>query len=167
VNDFDRTLATRYTVVVGRSTEHKGARGILIDLPAVIEGARRQIEARGLHSRCQLVAGDFFESVPVGGDAYILKYIIHDWDDERAITILRNCHRAMVGDGRVLLVEAVIPFDDAPHFGKSVDVAMLAFTGGLERTEAEYRVLFDSAGFVLTKIIPTESHSSVLEGRKA
>jgi ubiquinone/menaquinone biosynthesis C-methylase UbiE len=142
-------------------------RGILVDLPAVIEGARRQITARGLHPRCELVAGDFFESVPVGGDAYILKWIIHDWDDERAITILRNCHRAMVPGGRLLLVEALIPFDNEPHFGKSADVTMLAFTGGMERTEAEYRVLLDSAGFVLTRIIPTDSHSSVLEGRKA
>jgi hypothetical protein len=142
-------------------------RGILVDLPAVIEGAQRQLTARGLHPRCDVVAADFFESVPVGGDAYLLKYVIHDWDDERAVTILRNCHRAMVADGRLLLVEALIPFDDAPHFGKSADVTMLAFTGGLERTEAEYRALFASAGFVLTRIIPTESHASVLEGRQA
>jgi hypothetical protein len=144
-----------------------GASGILFDQPAVIDAARHHGEAQGLASRLTLVAGDFFEWVPADGDAYLLKYIIHDWDDDRAVTILRHCHRAMAQMGTLLLVEAVVPPDDKPHFGKSVDVTMLAFTGGQERTEAEYRALFASAGFVLTRIIPTASHSSVIVGRPA
>ena len=141
-------------------------RGILFDAPPVIEGARRRIEAEGIAERCEVIAGDFFESVPSGGDAYILKSIIHDWGDERAIAILRNCHRVMNENGKLLLVEAVVPRSSEPHFSKFVDLNMLVMTGGRERTEHEYRTLLEASGFRLTRIIATESASSVIEGER-
>ena len=107
-------------------------KGILFDAPPVIEGARRRIEAEGIADRCEVIAGDFFESVPSGGDAYILKWIIHDWGDERAIAILRNCHRVMTEYGKLLLVEAVVPRSSEPHFSKFIDLNMLVMTGGRE-----------------------------------
>ncbi|HVT04923.1 MAG TPA: methyltransferase [Thermoanaerobaculia bacterium] len=138
-------------------------KGVLFDAPAVIEGARVHLASEGLDGRCELVAGDFFKSVPSGGDAYILKWIIHDWDDERSITILKNCHRAMAENGKLLLVEAVVPRGSEPHFSKFIDLNMLVMTGGRERTEDEYRILLERSGFKLTAIIPTESPLSVIE----
>lgn len=143
-----------------------GMKGVLFDLPPVIEGARARIEAEGIADRCELVGGDFFESVPRGGDAYILKWIIHDWDDERAVAILRNCHRAMIENGKLLLVEAVVPPGSEPHLSKFMDLNMLVMTGGRERTEEEYRLLLKAAGFRLTRIIPTGSPMSVIEGER-
>lgn len=145
-------------------------RGVLFDLPSVIEGAKSLIEAEGVAERCELVAGDFFESVPGGAVAYILKFVIHDWDDDRAVTILKNCHRAVVEDGKLLVVEMVIPPGNEPFYGKLADLNMLVLSGGgRERTEAEYRALFATAGFKLTKIIPTQSPTqfSVIEGVRA
>lgn len=141
-------------------------RGILFDAPPVIEGARHRIVEEGISERCEAIAGDFFESVPSGGDAYILKWIIHDWDDERSRTILKNCRRVMAEDGRLLLVEAVVPPGSEPHFSKFIDLNMLVMTGGRERTEGEYRTLFESSGFRLTRIIPTESPMSIIEGER-
>ena len=141
-------------------------KGILFDAPPVIEGARRRIEAEGIADRCEVIAGDFFESVPSGGDAYILKWIIHDWSDERAIAILRNCHRVMTEYGKLLLVEAVVPRSSEPHFSKFIDLNMLVMTGGRERTEHEYRTLLEASGFRLTRIIATESPMSVIEGER-
>jgi ubiquinone/menaquinone biosynthesis C-methylase UbiE len=143
---------------------HPGMKGVLFDVPSVIEGARPRIEAEGLAQRCKLVAGDFFKSVPSGGEAYLLKWIIHDWDDERATAILKNCHRAMAKGGKLLLIEAVIPRGNEPFFGKLIDLNMLVMTGGRERTEDEYRALFEAAGFKLLNIIPTPSPMSVIEG---
>lgn len=141
-------------------------KGVLFDAPSVIEGARSRIEAEGITDHCELAAGDFFQSVPGGGDAYILKWIIHDWDDERSITILRNCHRAMTENGKLLLVEAVVPRGSEPHFSKFIDLNMLVMTGGRERTENEYRMLLEATGFKLTRIIATESPMSVIEGER-
>ncbi len=142
-------------------------RGILFDMPDVIERATPQIAASGVGDRCQLEAGSFFESVPVGADAYILKHIIHDWDDERACAILQQCHRSMTDDGRVLVVEHVIPNGNEPFVGKLLDVNMLVMCpGGKERTASEYRALFDAAGFELTQIVPTSALVSVIEGRR-
>ena len=138
-------------------------RGILFDQPEVIEKAGALLEAEGVSERCDTIAGDFFESVPGGGDAYIMKHIIHDWDDERSLTILKNCHRVMRTDDRVLLVEMVIPPGDAPGPGKFIDLEMLLFTGGCERTEEEYAALFERAGFKLTRITSTQSPYSVIE----
>jgi O-methyltransferase domain len=136
---------------------HPDAHGVLFDVPGVIDGAR-------VGDRCEAVAGDFFTAVPPGGDAYVLSWILHDWDDERALAILRNCRVAVAAGGRLVVVETILPPGDEPHFGKVLDVAMLVLTGGRERTEAEYRALFREAGFELTRVLETASPTSVIEG---
>jgi SAM-dependent methyltransferase len=113
--------------------------------------------------RCSYVAGDFFISVPQGADAYILCGVIHDWDDGRAITILRNCRRAMADTGKLLLVDMLVPETDGMSFSKLLDLNMLAMTGGRERTKAEFRALLDAADYKLTRIIPTMAPQSVIE----
>jgi hypothetical protein len=138
-------------------------KGVLADMPAVIEGARRHFEAANLADRCKVAPLNFFESVPAGGDAYLMKHIIHDWDDERSNTILKNCHRAMAGKGKLLLAETVMVPGNDPEFGKWLDLAMLVYAGGCERTEAEYRDLLAAGGFRLTRIVPTQSPLSVVE----
>lgn len=138
--------------------------GVLFEQPSVIAGAKDVIEAQGVSERCELVAGDFFESVPSGGNAYILRYILHNYDEQRAIAILQNCHRAMAEDGKILVIEQVIPPGNEPFIGKLLDLHMLVlFPGGCERTEAEYRALFEASGFELTNIFPTQTNVSVLE----
>lgn len=139
--------------------------GILFDLPSVIARAKDVVEAEGILQRCSLVGGDFLESVPSGGDAYMLKHVLHNWDDERAIAILKNCHRAMADPGKLLVVEQVIPPGNEPFWGKFVDLMMmLMFPGACERTETEYRALFEASGFHLTKIFPTRLNIRVMEG---
>lgn len=147
---------------------HPCMTGILFDMPDVIERAKLQIASSGVRDRCQLVSGNFFESVPAGVEAYILKHIIHDWDDDRAIAILKQCHNAMVDNGKVLVVEQVIPSGNDPFIGKLMDVNMLVMCpGGKERTAEEFRALFAAAGFNLTKIVPIRGIVSVVEGIKA
>jgi hypothetical protein len=145
---------------------HPDMRGILYDLPGVVERATANLRAAGLKDRCQAVAGSFFEAVPGGADAYLLRHIIHDWDDARARTILQNVHRVMGTDGRLLVVESVIPPGNEPSFAKLLDLTMLVIPRGQERTEAEYRRLFADSGFRLTRIVPTGSDVSVIEGRR-
>ena len=125
---------------------------------------RGAIEAAGVAPRCELVGGDFFESVPGGGDLYIVQRVIHDWEDDRAVVILKNCRHAMKDNERLLVVELVVPPGNTPHPSKLQDIIMLVIEGGLERTEVEFRDLFDAAGFQLTKIIPTQSPFSIIEG---
>jgi len=139
-------------------------KGVLFDAPQVIEGARARIEAAGLADRCETVAGDFFKAVPEGGDAYIMKWIIHDWDDERAITILKNCRKQMPSKGKIILVDSVVPDTDEPHFSKFIDLNMLVMTGGKERTAKEFEELFAAAGFRLLRVIPTDLPTSIIEG---
>jgi len=141
-----------------------GPRGVLFDQPHAVAEARCQLEAAGLVGRCEVVAGDFFVSIPAGGDAYILKRVIHDWNDERARAILRNCHRAMPEHGRLFVIEVVLPPGNDPSLGKLFDLLMLVDLGGRERTEADYRTLFASAGFDLAAVTPTPSLVSVVEG---
>jgi ubiquinone/menaquinone biosynthesis C-methylase UbiE len=138
-------------------------RGVLFDLSHVIEGARENVASTNAADRVEFASGDFFVSVPAGGDAYIMKHIIHDWDDERALTILRNIKRAMNPGGRVLLVESVIADGNNQDFGKLMDIEMLVSPGGKERTAAEYEDLFKRAGLRLTRIVPTKSAYSVIE----
>ena len=140
-------------------------RGILAEQPHVVASARPIIEQSGVADRCTVVEVDFFASVPSGADAYILKWIIHDWDDERALAILKNCREAMGPNGTLLLAEVVIPPGDTPSPGKFGDLQMMLIPGGQERTEAEYRALFEAAGFRLTRIVPTRSPLSVIEGK--
>jgi precorrin-6B methylase 2 len=138
-------------------------RGIIFDQQTVLDSARRTLEREGILPRCTLTAGDFFQSVPQGCDAYVLKDIIHDWEDERAVVILENCRQAMRAGGKLLLVERAVPTGNAPAAGKLIDVAMLAITGGCERTEAEYRDLLARAGLHLTQVVPTPSEMVVVE----
>ena len=138
-------------------------KGVLFDAPQVIEGARPNIEAAGLSERCQVVAGDFFKSVPAGGDAYVMKWIIHDWDDERAITILKHIRNEIPQNGRVIIVDAVVPENNEPDFSKFFDLNMLVMTGGKERTEKEFAQLVAAAGFKLRRVIPTKVPTSIVE----
>jgi cyclopropane fatty-acyl-phospholipid synthase-like methyltransferase len=139
-----------------------GLHGVVFDQAVVVEQARAALAARGLGSRAEAIGGDFFASVPEG-DAHILSFVIHDWDDERAIAILRNIHRAQRDGGRVLLVEIVIPEGNEPSFGKLLDMEMLLLPGGRERTRSEYASLFEAAGFRLDRVTTTESPCSLLE----
>jgi hypothetical protein len=139
-------------------------RGVLFDLPSVIAGAHGTLASFGLDGRCQTVGGDFFQSVPEGADAYILKHIIHDWDDERSVTILRNVRKAIDRSGRLLVIEPVIAPGNEPSFGKLLDLEMLVIPGGRERTAEEYRELFAAAGFQLAQIHRTAAPPSVIEG---
>ena len=151
-------------LITSRLKSNPAMKGVLFDAPQVIEGARARIEAAGLAERCETVAGDFFKAVPEGGDAYIMKWIIHDWDDERAITILKNCRNQMPANGRLILVDCVVPETDEPHFSKFIDLNMLVMTGGKERTEKEFEELLAAAGFKLLRVIPTELPTSIVEG---
>jgi ubiquinone/menaquinone biosynthesis C-methylase UbiE len=140
--------------------KHAHLRGILFEQPSVIASARKKLP-ESLLQRCELVAGSFFEEVPSGADAYLMKNIIHDWEDERALLILSNCRRAMSSSSRLVLVESVIPPGNAPSLGKLWDITMLATLKGVERTEEEYRSLLKSAQFELTRVIalPGEVHA--------
>jgi len=144
--------------------KHPAMTGILFDLAPVVERADARIRTSRLSERCQLVAGNFFVSVPQGADAYLMRHIIHDWDDERSLRILRNCHTAMPDGGKLLVIESVIPPGNDPFAGKFLDLVMLLIPGGRERTEQEYRLLFEKAGFELTRIVPTRTEMSIVEG---
>ena len=152
--------------ITGILHRHTAMKGILFDLPHVIERAKNQIESAGLSDRCELVAGNFFDAVPEGADAYMMRHIIHDWDDEKSLTILRNCHRAMSSNGKLLIVESVIPSGNEPFGGKFLDLVMLLIPGGKERTDDEYRMLLGKAGFELTRVVPTGTEVSIVEGTK-
>ena len=145
---------------------HPQMMGILFDRPPVIAGAGATVEKEGVAGRVARVAGDFFESVPNGADAYLMKHIIHDWDDDRSLTILTNIHAAMPAHGKVLLVETVVPAGNEPHYSKVLDLSMLVLPGGVERTAEEYRELFAAAGLRLTRIVPTQSPLSIIEAVK-
>jgi hypothetical protein len=140
--------------------------GILFDVPPVIEGAGTLLEKEGVADRVERVAGDFFASVP-RADAYVMKHIIHDWDDERCVTILKNINAAMEQGGRVLIVETVVPEGDGPHYSKLLDLEMLSSPGGVERTAGEYEALLARAGLRLARIIPTSSPFSIVEAVRA
>jgi hypothetical protein len=139
--------------------------GVLFDAPSIIEGARSHVAATKAAARLELVGGDFFASVPSGVDAIMMKHIIHDRNDENSLKILRNCHAALPAGGKLLVIDAVIPPGNEPAVGKLLDIQML-LTGGRERAEAEFRALFAAAGFEVTRIVPTASPVSVVEGRK-
>lgn len=139
-------------------------RGIVFDLPHVVAGAQGTLQAAGVAQRCKLVGGDMFREVSSGGDAYVLSRIVHDWDDERAVAILANCRKAMDQNAKLLLAETVIPPGDTPSFGKLLDLQMLVDHAGQERTEAEYRALYEAAGLRLTRVVPTRSAVSIIEG---
>jgi O-methyltransferase/methyltransferase family protein len=143
------------------------ATGVLVETPAVIAEAREHVEANGLGERCELVAADFFESLPEGGDAYLLSQTIHNWADPHAVRILRNCREAMAAGGATFVIEMVMPerLEGSPMDYPLVmtDLQMMVMTGGRERTEAEHRRLFEAAGLTLRAVVPTRSPLVVLE----
>jgi hypothetical protein len=115
----------------------------------------------------EFVAGDFFEAAPRGGDVYVLKRVIHDWNDERAAAILRNCRHAMAPAGRVLVAEGILREGNNPDLNKYADLTMLAVTGGIERTEQQYAELFAQSGLRLERVIAAGAAMSILEARAA
>jgi hypothetical protein len=143
-------------------------KGVVFDLPHVAEKAKQRIDRAGLTERCQITAGDVFASVPEGGDAYILSRMIQSWDDTRAVEILKNCGRAMLRNGRILIIEGVIHSGNEPDINKVFDLTMMALSGGRQRTAIEYQKLLEAAGFTLSQIIPTQSvmDVSVIECRR-
>jgi hypothetical protein len=148
---------------------HRKLRGVLSDQPQVVTNAAQSgfITGPDVRDRCETAGGDFFTSVPAGADGYIMKYIIHDWEDEKSIRILGNCRDAMAPDGRVLVVDHVVPPGNRPNWGKLLDINMMALTGGLERTREEFRDLFARAGLRLRRVIPTACPLSIVEGVRA
>ena len=148
------------STILGR---YPGPRGILFDMPHVVREAPALIHARGLADRISIEAGSFLEKVPSGGDAYLLSHIIHDWSESQSLAILANCRRAMRSDGRLLIIEMVLPSGDVPFRGARADIGLLVLNGGQERTEKEYQVLLDKSGFQLTRVVPTQTAVSVVE----
>ena len=156
------------TLLAGILTANPTLAGVIFDLPHVAARAGEQIRELGLEGRCEIAGGDFFKEVPGGGDAYLLKHVIHDWNDDRAIDILRSCRRAMGAEARLLIIEGVYPpridQSDESRGAAANDVNMLVCTGGRQRSAAEFRGLFDAAGFRLTRIVPTQAPVKVIEG---
>ena len=142
---------------------HASLRGTVFDRPEVVRTARATVAAAGVADRCELRGGDFFRSVPAGADCYLLSWILHDWDDSAALRLLRSCRRAIPATGRLLLVEALLPPADRPHFAHFGDLVMLVALGGRERTEEQYAALLAAAGFRLARVIPTGEPRSLLE----
>lgn len=152
---------------------HPAVHGVLFDVPAVIARAGQHLQTAGLAERCDLVSGDYFEAVPAGGDVYILSRILMAYEDDRSVRLLRNCHRAMAKQGRVLIIQQVLPppgsaaSHDVLFEGTMSDLNMLVLLGGYDRTEAEYRALLEAAGFTLTQVVLTRSLMSIVEGTRA
>lgn len=142
--------------------------GAVVEMPTVVEGTRKIFLQKGLQERAEAIAGDFFVKLPPGGDAYLLKHIVHDWDDERVVRLLRVCKVAMGESGRLLLVEVLMPSAASGEagFAALMDLEMLVMTqGGRERTEEEFRGLLQRAGLHLTRVVPTASPVFVIEAR--
>jgi O-methyltransferase domain len=133
-------------------TSYPALKGVLFDLPAVVAGAPGVLAAGGVADRCRVLAGDFFEAVPEGGDAYVLSNILHDWDDARCLTILANCRRAMAPGTKLVVIEAIVPEGPSPML--LVDMQMMVVTGGVQRTEAEFRDLLNQTSFKIRRVAP-------------
>jgi O-methyltransferase/methyltransferase family protein len=142
-----------------------GMRGVLFERGAVAEAAAADLAVAGLQARCEAVGGDFFSEIPAGGDVYVLKKVLHDWQDKQARAILQACRAAMNQTARLLIAEFVLPNNDTPSAAKWLDLLMLVYAGGRERTEAEYGDLLASAGFSIGRVISTKSGIGLLEGR--
>jgi hypothetical protein len=170
--DFS-SIGTLLDVAGGRGALMRGIlkkypqmKGMVVDLEHVIEAAKQDPDNKALGDRCRFQPADFFAAVPNDADAIIMKSIIHDWDDEPAVRILKNCCKALGGKpkAKILLVEAVLTPGNAPHLGKFLDLEMMTFPGGRERTEEEFRKLFAAAGIRLSRVVPTKSPLCVVEG---
>jgi hypothetical protein len=155
-------------LLIGVLNANPSLRGVVFDRVDVVPRTKTNLERAGLAARCSTVGGSFFESVPGGGDAYMLKHVIHDWNDERAAAILTTCRRAMTPQARLLIIEGVYPPRIEPSLAArgaaANDVNMLVCTGGRQRSEAEFRELFAASGFALGRIVPTMAGASVIEG---
>ncbi len=145
---------------------HPQVRGVVADLPYIEAQASEKMRAAGSADRCRFEAADFFERVP-GADAHLLKFILHDWNDEDSVRLLRSCRAAIEPGGRLLVLEMLVPEESRPDFSHLMDLNMLVMTGGLERTESEYRDLLARAGFRQERVIPTASPFSLIEARPA
>lgn len=139
------------------------ARGVLFDLPAVVDGAGPELAKTGVTARCEVVGGSFFESVPAGGDAYVMKTILHDWNDDDALKILANVRAAIPPDGKLLLLESVLAERSSTELGLLIDLEMLVAVGGRERTRAEWTSLLSRAGFRLNRVIHTATPVAIVE----
>jgi hypothetical protein len=144
---------------------HPEMRGILFDQDHVVARATANLKQYNIADRCQVIAGSFFEGVPPGADAYLFRHILHDWTDAQCLQILGHCRNAIPMNGKLLVVECVIPMGNDRSSAKDFDMSMMVFTGGLERTELEYRTLFKQAGFELTSVRPTSTVVSVIEAK--
>ena len=154
-------------LVTAMLARYKGVRGVVFDRGECRKGSERLLARSGLSDRCRFVDGDFFEAVPRGGDVYLLKNVIHNWDDDRSLTILRACHTAMSRNARLLLIEPAVPARISASLADTVavgfDLQMLLLTTGCERTERQYRSLLEAAGFEETRLVPTSSALNLIE----
>ena len=148
---------------------HRKVKGVLYDQPQVVASAASSgfIDAADVRDRCEVAGGSFFEAVPAGADGYIMKYILHDWDDEKCLRILGHCRDAMTPEGRILVVDHVIPQGNGANWAKLLDVNMMVGPGGQERTREEFRALFARVGLRLARVIPTACPLSILEAVRA
>jgi len=140
-------------------------KGILFDLGHVTGRAKEKLKTAGLAERCTVIEGSFFESVPAGADAYVFRHIIHDWTDEQCAQILGHCRKVIPAEGKLLIADCVVPAGNEPCMSKNMDITMLAFPGGQERTEAEFRSLLKASGFKLESITPTATMIHVVEAK--
>ena len=127
--------------------------------------AKEKLKAAGLAERCRVIEGSFFECIPAGADAYLFRHIIHDWTDEQCTQILGHCRTVIPANGKLLIVDCVVPAGNAPSLSKDMDITMLTFPGGQERTEAQFRSLLKASGFELKSITPTTTMINVVEGK--
>jgi O-methyltransferase domain len=141
------------------------ANGVVAEMAAVVPSTKRAIAEDRLASRCEAVECNFFEAVPAGGDCYVMKHIVHDWADGAALQLLRNIRSVISADGKLILAEAVLDDSSDPHPGKLLDIEMMAFVGGKERTRNEFERLLRDAGFALERIVATKSPLCLLEAR--
>ena len=141
--------------------------GVVADRPSVVAGAKHLIHRQKLEHRCKVIMCDMFDEFPAGSDAYLMSHILHDWDDRESLKILQNCRSAMKPGTKLLVVEAIIPAGNEFSIAKLMDLEVFVMGGGKERTENEFRDLFDSAGFKLSKIIPTQENVAIIEGIRA
>jgi hypothetical protein len=146
--------------------KHPRPKGVLFDLPQAMTDALARLQALGVEDRVTIQAGNAFEGVPAGADAYILSHVIHDWNEDRCLTILRNCRAAMTPTSRLLIIEPVLREGNAPGFG-SADMVMMTLMGGAERTAREFESLLARAGLRMTRVIPTTTSASIVEAQPA
>lgn len=143
---------------------HPHLHGILFDLPDVVKEAPTVLRSKGVENRCDVLGGSFFDHVPGGADAHLLRQVLHDWDDAHAVRILRNTRRAIPTEGRVLVIDALIPDGAQPDASKLFDLNMLLMLGGRERTRAEMAAIFHEGGFRLSRVVPTRDGRAIVEG---